>query len=134
MKLNPELARQVEATGKVTTVNMAALAPAAPPARKSKYGNKKVSTPEGTFDSKKEYERWCLLKRRQAAGEIQGLRRQVPFKLEVNGVLICRYRADHTYIEAGRLVVEDVKGMRTDLYKLKRRLMKACRGIDIHEV
>jgi hypothetical protein len=45
------------------------------------YGNKKVSTPDGTFDSKGEWLRWCFLKDQKAKGVITGLRRQVRFSL-----------------------------------------------------
>ena len=47
----------------------------------NKYGNKKVSTPDGTFDSKGEWLRWCFLKDQQAKGVIRDLRRQVTFTL-----------------------------------------------------
>jgi hypothetical protein len=57
----------------------------------------------------------------------------VSFRLIVGGVLVCRYRADFVYVESGARVVEDVKGFRTVVYKLKRRLMLACHGIEIKE-
>ena len=55
------------------------------------------------------------------------------FKLVVNGTLIARYRADFVYIRGGRRVVEDAKGFRDRVYKLKRALMLACHGIEILE-
>ena len=44
-----------------------------------------------------------------------------------------KYKADFRYIEKGETVVEDVKGMRTPVYNLKRHLMKAVHGIEIRE-
>jgi hypothetical protein len=100
-----------------------------------KYRNKKVQTEDGTFDSKREHARWLVLKQSVAQGLISDLQRQVTFKLEVNGQLICRYRTDFTYRNAeGALVVEDAKGFKTPEYKLKKKLMAACLGIDIVEV
>jgi len=86
------------------------------------------------FQSSKEADRWGDLVAQQRAGRISGLRRQVSFPLRVNGLLITRYRADAVYIEDGRRVVEDVKGMRTAIYKLKKKLMAAVHGIEIREV
>lgn len=151
-KQQEQVARQ---PGKVTEVNRAALGLSpettcgqpASPSRRSKYRNKRVfRTPDGLIvgedhpgpkekvaDSRKEYRRLLELRAEQAAGAIQWLRTQVGFKLTVNGHPICRYRADFVYIRGGRQVVEDCKGMRTDVYKLKRALMKAVLGIDILE-
>ena len=108
----------------------------------SKYGNRKVKTPEGTFDSVKEFRRWKELKLLERAGEIGNLHRQVPFGLippqRVNGKLAERgvtYFADFTYItKDGKFVVEDAKGIRTDVYKIKRKLMLQVHGIQITEV
>jgi hypothetical protein len=61
---------------------------------------------------------------------------QPRFDLTVNDVHICDYLADFSYVdtESGEKVVEDVKGHRTEVYRLKRRLMLACHGIEITEV
>jgi hypothetical protein len=68
---------------------------------------------------------------------IRDLRTQVEFPLHVNGQLICTYVADFVYLEPhqGRWVevVEDFKGMRTDTYRLKKRLMSALLGVQIRE-
>ena len=110
----------------------------------SKYHNRKVTTPEGTFDSVKEYSRWSELKLLERAGEIYELNRQVPFvcipaQRDDRGKVIeheVRYVADFTYREKGddRLVVEDTKGMRTEAYIIKRKLMLFRNGIRIREV
>lgn len=85
------------------------------------------------FDSKKEARRYAELKLEQLSGLISGLRLQVSFKISVNGILICRYRADFSYVKNGSRIVEDVKGFKTPEYKLKARLMLAIYGIVILE-
>ena len=88
------------------------------------------------FQSIKESRRYTELKLMQQAGVIRDLETQPKFKLEVNGVHITTYYADFRYHDNERRteVVEDVKGMRTQLYIIKRRLMKACLDIDVEEV
>ena len=55
------------------------------------------------------------------------------YRIEHNEILICKYIPDFEYIEEGKKKTEDVKGMRTDVYKLKRKMMKAFYGIEILE-
>lgn len=109
----------------------------------NKYGNKKITTEDGDFDSKKEYRRWCELKLLQRAGEITNLRRQVSFVLipvqKVDGKVVERavkYIADFVYNEPGKLycTVEDTKGVKTKEYIIKRKLMLEKYGIQIKEV
>jgi hypothetical protein len=100
-----------------------------------KYNNAVIETTDGRFDSQREYQRWCELNVLQRAGEISGLHRQVSYDLRVNGVLICRYVADFVYANAGGvIVVEDVKGVRTGVYLLKKKLMKALYETEIQEI
>lgn len=102
----------------------------------SKYGNKKLTAPDGQkFDSVKEYHRWGCLRLLERAGAISNLRRQVKYELipPQAGERACTYIADFTYMEDGKLVVEDVKGMKTDAYKIKRKLMLWVHGIKIRE-
>ena len=100
---------------------------------KSKYNNKKTKVGDIVFDSKKEAERYRRLKAYENSGVIENLQIQVPFKLEVNGRLICKYIADFTYEKNGEFVVEDAKGMRTTVYNLKKKLMLAVHNIKILE-
>jgi len=104
--------------------------------KKSKYGNKKTVVDGLKFASKREAERYLVLKAMQEAGEISKLRLQPHLPCDVNGHHVCTYVADFAYIKPGvpRETFEDAKGHRTALYILKRKLVKACRGIDIHEV
>ena len=107
----------------------------------SKYGNRKITVDGETFDSQKEYRRWCQLRMLEKAGEIKDLKRQVKYTLipaQKDGKKTiereCSYFADFQYTQNGETVVEDAKGMRTDVYKLKRKLMLYVHGIRISEV
>ena len=98
--------------------------------RYSKYHNKKTVVDGITFDSQKEAHRYRELSLLLRAGEISDLRLQVPYELmptiRVHGETFrgIKYVADFVYKEKdGSVVVEDAKGMRTDVYKMKRKLM-----------
>lgn len=99
----------------------------------NKFNAERVVTEDGAFDSKKEHRRWCELKLEQLAGEIRNLRHHTKFKFEHNGVLIGTYEADFDYFRGNEYVVEDAKGVRTDVYLLKRKLMLAFYSITIKE-
>lgn len=105
---------------------------------KAKRANKYSAVRVGDSDSKKEDKRLQELKLLQIAGEINDLKHHVAYPLHVNGMLICNYEADFTYNlpRTGKpavFVVEDAKGVHTDVYKLKKKLMKAIHGIEIYE-
>ena len=101
----------------------------------NKYRAKKVKTSDGTFASQAEYRRWCELKLMERAGEIKGLKRQGKYWLHVKGDVIGYYRDDFNYFDNdGHLIVEDVKGVKTPVYRLKKKLMRAIHGIEITEV
>jgi hypothetical protein len=123
--------------------------------RKTKYGSRKVIRDGMTFDSVKEYRRYCELLILQKAGEISNLERQKPFELipaqyetyERYGKKGQRlkdgkrcieksvvYNADFYYIENGKEVVEDTKGFKTKDYILKRKMMLYFHKIRIKEV
>lgn len=93
----------------------------------SKYKNKRVNTEDGWFDSHRELRRWEQLKLLEKAGEIERgtLRRQVRFELvpKHGGERALFYIADFVYRAGGREIVEDSKGFRDRVYKIKRRLM-----------
>jgi len=101
--------------------------------RRSKYGAKKTVVDGITFDSQAEATRYGVLKIVQASGLISDLRLQVPYQITVNGKKVCRYVADFVYIENGKEVVEDVKGIKTPVYNLKKKLMEAVFGVVILE-
>lgn len=108
-----------------------------------KYGNKKSVAADGTqFDSRAEHRRWVHLCHLQAASLISDLRRQVAYELvksvKFNGASrakpAIRYVADFVYMEKGVEVIEDVKGVLTPEFKLKRHLMKALLGLEVRIV
>lgn len=121
--------------------------------RRSKYHSRKIEVDGQKFDSMKEYQRYNDLRILEKAGKIIDLRRQVHFQLipgqrepdkagprggVIRGKVIERpveYIADFVYTdgETGEIVVEDVKGMRTEVYKIKRKLMLYKYGIKILE-
>ena len=103
----------------------------------SKYGNIKTRTSDGILhDSIKEANRWCELNLLLRAGKIQDLQRQVKYELipKQDGERAVSYIADFVYTENGKKVVEDVKGMRTKEYKLKKKMMLYFHGIKIREI
>ncbi len=101
----------------------------------SKYGAKAVVTADGQrFDSQREYARWRELELLEHAGKIAHLRRQVRYPLNaINGEVVAWYVADFIYEQDGKLVMEDTKGFKTPLYRLKRKWIKAEYGIEILE-
>ena len=102
--------------------------------RRNKYKAIKVVDPvDGKFDSKAEYARWLELKAMEKAGEVQELRRQVPYPLEVDGKLVGKYVADFVYCtnKGFQMVVEDVKGIITPMFRWKEKHLKIQYGIDI---
>ncbi|QEL19321.1 DUF1064 domain-containing protein [Limnoglobus roseus] len=104
--------------------------------RKGKYNNTRTCVDGLWFDSKLEAARWQELLLLQKAGEIIDLRRQVPYRLDVNGMLICRIVPDFQYVDkrTGTQVVEDTKGIVTADCAIKLKLLKAIHGIDVQLV
>lgn len=107
----------------------------------SKYNNKKTTLFGITFDSKAEADRYLVLKSEWQAGRIRELELQKVFILAPSVTVQGRkrpplkYIADFEYYRAdGTHVVEDVKGMVTDSYRIKRHLMASVHGIEIKEV
>jgi len=110
----------------------------------SKFKNKRVIIDGLTFDSQKEYRRWCELIALAGAGRIRDLQRQVPFHLVAAVVLngrkkpAMKYVADAVYYDLDdALVVEDVKSEATrklPMYRAKKHMMKAFHDIEIKEV
>ena len=59
---------------------------------------------------------------------------QPKYPIEVCGKKICTYIADFMYNEDGKQVVEDVKGVKTSVYRIKKKLTEAIYNITIKEV
>lgn len=94
----------------------------------SKYHNQKIIIDGIKFDSKAEGRRYQELKLLQRAGEIKDLQLQPKFLLQPafkkNGKSYKKieYIADFSYYDDNKLIVEDVKGMETEVFKLKRKM------------
>lgn len=131
-------------------------------AQTSKYHNRKIEINGIRFDSRKEAQRYVQLMNAMRLGAIKDLRLQVDFTIQEaytdcqgNRIRAIRYRADFAYNLTGLLpfgisaedrdvwsrfimsgtetVIEDVKGVKTQTYKLKEKLM-AQKGISIREL
>lgn len=105
----------------------------------NKYRNLRTEYAGRVFASKKEAGRYAELELMERAGIVRNLRTQVQFTCIVNEQLICKYIADFTYLDLNAKtqcwdeIVEDTKGVRTPLYKLKAKLVKALHGVTILE-
>ncbi len=119
----------------------------------SKYKNHRVFLHGQWFDSRHEADRFFELSMLQRNGQISELRTQVPFELiptqrepdtvgSRGGIKkgkciekACFYYADFVYKDKdGNLVVEDAKGVKTEAYKIKKKLMLYICRIKIQEV
>ncbi len=91
------------------------------------------------FHSKKEARRYSELKLLEKAGKIRNLSLQPEFPCHVVGqeVPIGVYRGDFSYNETApgsRFIIEDVKGVKTPLYRWKKKHVQAEYRIEIREV
>ena len=99
--------------------------------QQSKYHNQKVEINGKKFDSKKESKDWLRLKSMEDSGLIKNLCCQVPFELQPKYVTrdgrkirAITYVADFVYERDGAKYAQDSKGMRTDVYKMKRKMFE----------
>ena len=102
----------------------------------TKYRAVKTTVDGIVFDSRREAVRYQELRLLERAGQITALILQPRLAISVQGVKICEYRGDFEYTDTqtGERILEDVKGVLTPVYRLKKKLVKACYGIDIQEV
>ena len=110
-------------------------------AKPSKYSNIRTVVDGITFASKREAVRYRELKLLQRTGKIYQLKLQPQFVCIVKGKKVCVYIADFQYHDYGLNEIgppikhiEDVKGVRTPVYKLKKKLVEALYDIVIEEV
>ena len=108
----------------------------------TKYNNSKYNG----YDSKKEAKRATELKLLEKAGEIRSLQEQIVYELipaqyrvvggKRKGIeRAMKYIADFQYVDkSGNTVVEDTKGFRTEVYRIKKKLMLYIHDIQIKEV
>lgn len=99
----------------------------------NKYSAIKKVVDNIQFDSRKEANRYSQLKLLLKANKITDLILQPRFDLIVNDVFIGYYKADFQYVENGETITEDVKGVETTVYRIKKKMVKAIYGIDIFE-
>ena len=97
----------------------------------SKYGNRKITFNGILFDSVGEANRYKQLLLLEKANRIKDLETQVritlleSFKLDKATIRGISYYADFQYVEGGKTIIEDYKGYKTEVYKLKRKLLLA---------
>jgi hypothetical protein len=101
--------------------------------KNNKYKAVKVREDGHTFDSRAEYRRYLYLKGRQEKGEIKDLSIHTRYPLYVGNVLIGKLEDDFSYYDSisDSLVVEDVKGLDTQLSAWKRKHFKAQYGKEV---
>ena len=106
--------------------------PRQPAQKESKYHAQKVEVDGIKFDSKKESRQWKELCMLEASGGISNLRRLVSFELQPKytnnkgeHIRAINYVADFVYEKDGKTYVQDTKGIRTDVFKLKKKLFEA---------
>jgi hypothetical protein len=107
---------------------------------RSKYRAVPTEVDGVRFASKAEARRYGELSLLVKARKIRQLELQPEFPIVVNGVKVAKYVADFRYqtipwdYEGIETVVEDVKGMKTPVYRLKKKLVEAQYGITIREI
>ena len=107
----------------------------------TKYRAKKTEIDGIKFDSKKEAKRYIALRELEKKGNIEKLMLQPRFLLQEgfrkNGKAYRKieYVANFMYKQDGKLIIEDVKGIKTDVYKLKQKLFeKRYQDLTIKEI
>lgn len=108
----------------------------------NKYHNKKVIVNGHKFDSIKEANYYNQLRLLQRAGLIRDLELQKTFILQPSFKLNNKtrrnitYKADFTYFsnEDNKIHVIDVKGFKTDVYNIKKKMFEYKYGIEIEEI
>ena len=101
----------------------------------TKYKAHRTKVDGIVFHSKKESLRYSELKLLFRVGEIFDLAIQPEFEFKLNGKRMFRYIADFSYTNKdGSSVTEDVKGVRTAVYRIKRKIIEEAYGIKITEI
>ena len=98
----------------------------------SKYGNKAVAVDGIMFASKREAKRYKELYLLLKCGKISALELQKkfilqpPYKKNGKSIREITYVADFVYFdkERNKVIVEDSKGYRTEVFKLKKKLFE----------
>lgn len=98
---------------------------------KHKFKAKPVTDDGIRFASKKEHKRYTELKLLQKYGEVVFFLRQVPFYLPAGVKYLCDYQV---FWNNGNVTFEDVKGMKTPMYILKKKQVEQLYPITIKEI
>lgn len=116
-----------------------------PAIRRHKYGAVRTEVDGIVFASKREARRYQELKLMERAGEIRRLLLQPRYGLyiqpflakAIDRVKVGDYVGDFQYEDkqlGWQKVIEDVKGVKTPLYRLKKKIVQALYGITVREV
>lgn len=96
-----------------------------------KFKAKPTTVDDHKFASKKEAKRYTELKQLKEAGEVLFFLLQT--RIDLPGGVI--YRCDFVVFWAnGEVTFEDVKGLRTDLYIVKKKIVEDLYPIEIKEI
>lgn len=109
--------------------------------RLGKYNAKGRHVDDHWFASAAEADRYEQLKLMIETGKISRLELQPIYAVTLDGFPICTYRGDFRYLKhsepgggVSALILEDVKGMVTDVYRIKKKLVEAKFKVKIHEL
>lgn len=103
-------------------------------AKKMKYKNIKTVVDGLKFDSKKEATHYLYLRFLQQKGTIQNLQMQTKIYFKINEKKIFTYKPDFEYDDEYGHHIVDVKGVRTAVFNLKKKLIEAQHNITIEIV
>ncbi|MGI4775338.1 MAG: DUF1064 domain-containing protein [Janthinobacterium lividum] len=98
---------------------------------KHKFNAVRCESDESKFASKKEHRRYLELKSLKQSGEVIFFLLQTPFHLPARVKYICDFQV---YWANGDITFEDVKGMKTQLYNLKKKQVEELYPIKITEI
>lgn len=96
-----------------------------------KFKAKPTTIDSISFASKKEAARYTQLKLLQTSGKVLFFLMQVPFHLTGGVKYVCDFVV---FWQDGEVTIEDVKGVKTDLYKLKKKQVEELYPIKITEI
>ena len=104
---------------------------------RGKYGNCRTKYGDRIYDSAKEARFAAGLDMQMNArgkDRVVSWEPQVPLPIEINGTKVCKYICDFKVVRAnGTVEYVDVKGFKTAMYRLKKKLVRAVYGIEIIE-
>ncbi len=99
--------------------------------KRSKYGNKRVTLDGINLKSKLESSYYMHLQLLKKAGEVEYFLRQIPFYLPGNVRYVCDFQV---FTTDGRVIYVDVKGVETNMFKLKKKQVEALYPVEIKVV